>query len=50
VQPIRRRTLTAKILDQGYAEFDQMAIRATARYDVAPLLPEATVVLRGVNV
>ena len=40
---------SVKILDQTYADFDQMAIRVVARYDAAPLNPEAVVVLRGVT-
>jgi HK97 family phage major capsid protein len=38
------------LLSELYAEYDQLAIRVVARYDVAPLLPEAVVVLRGVQV
>jgi HK97 family phage major capsid protein len=38
------------MLSELYADFDQLAIRTVARYDVAPLLPEAVVVLRGVQV
>jgi HK97 family phage major capsid protein len=45
----RDQSPTAKILTERFAEFDQTAIRVTARYDVAPLLPEATVLLRDVN-
>lgn len=41
---------SVKILDQTYGDYDQMAIRVVARYDAAPLLPEAIVVLRGVKV
>ncbi len=37
------------VLTERYAEFDQIGLRVTARYDAAPLLPEAIVVLRGVN-
>lgn len=40
---------SVKILDQTYADFDQMAIRVVARYDAAPLNPEAVVVLRAVT-
>lgn len=40
---------SVKILDQTYANFDQMAIRVVARYDAAPLLPEAIVLLKGVT-
>lgn len=38
------------LLSELYADYDQLAIRVVARYDVAPLLPEAVVVLRGVAV
>lgn len=40
---------SVKILDQLYADFDQMGIRVVARYDAAPLNPEAVVILRGVT-
>ena len=42
----RRRV---KLLDQAYADFDQQAIRVVARYDAAPLNPQAVIVLRGVT-
>lgn len=41
---------SVKILDQTYGDYDQMAIRVVARYDAAPLNPEAVVVLRDVSV
>ena len=37
------------ILSERYADFDQVGIRVVARYDAAPLLPEAIVILRGVT-
>lgn len=40
---------SVKILDQTYGDYDQMAIRVVARYDAAPLNPEAIVVLRGIT-
>ncbi len=40
---------SVKLLDQLYADYDQQAIRVVARYDAAPLNPEAVVVLRGVT-
>lgn len=40
---------SVKLLDQTYAEFDQQAIRVVARYDAAPLNPQAVIVLRGVT-
>ena len=36
---------TVKLLDQRYAEFDEQAIRVTARYDLGLLRPEGVVVL-----
>lgn len=36
-----------KILDQRYAEFDQQAIRVTARFDLGLLHPEGVVILGG---
>ena len=38
---------TVKILDQRYAEFDEQAIRVTARYDLGLLRPEGVVVLKS---
>jgi len=40
---------SVKLLDQTYAAFDQQAIRVIARYDAAPLNPQAVIVLRGVT-
>lgn len=40
---------SVKILDQTYADYDQMAIRVTARYDAAPLNAEAIVRLDGIS-
>lgn len=37
------------ILDQTFGDYDQQAIRVVARYDVAPLNPEAVVVLQAVT-
>ncbi|MEE6288623.1 phage major capsid protein [Georgenia sp. MJ173] len=36
---------TVKVLDQRYAEFDEMALRVTARFDLGLLRPEGVVVL-----
>lgn len=36
---------TVKLLDQRYAEYDQQAIRVTARYDLGLLRPEGVIVL-----
>lgn len=40
---------SVKVLDQTFGQFDQQAIRVVARYDTKPMLPEAVVILRGVN-
>lgn len=38
---------TVKLLDQRYAEFDEQAIRVTARYDLGLLRPEGVIVLKA---
>ena len=38
---------TVKVLDQRYAEYDEQAIRVTARYDLGLLRPEGVVVLNA---
>lgn len=45
----RDLTPSVKILDQTFGDYDQQAIRVVARLDIAPLNPEAVVILRGVN-
>lgn len=45
----RDQSPSVKILSETFGQFDQLAIRVTARYDLAPLNPEAIVVLRGVT-
>ncbi|MCK3768561.1 phage major capsid protein [Microbacterium aerolatum] len=45
----RDQAPTVKILDQTFGDYDQQAIRVTARYDAAPLNPEAVVVLKGIT-
>ena len=40
---------SVKILDQTFGDYDQQAIRVTARYDSAPLNPEAVVTLTGIT-
>ena len=40
---------SVKILDQTFGDYDQQAIRVTARYDAAPLNPEAVVTLTGIT-
>lgn len=37
------------ILDQTFGDYDQTAVRVTARYDAKPMNPAAVVVLRGVT-
>lgn len=39
---------SVKVLDQTFGDYDQQAIRVTARYDVAPVHPEAIVTLTGI--
>lgn len=38
------------ILTERYADFDQQAVRVVARYDAAPLNPEAVVTLTGITI
>ena len=40
---------SVKVLTERYADFDQQAIRVVARYDAAPLNPEAIVTLTGIT-
>lgn len=40
---------SVKFLDQTFGDFDQQAIRVVARYDAAPLNPEAVVKLTGIT-
>lgn len=40
---------SVKVLDQTFAGTDEMALRVVARYDVAPLNPEAVVRLTGIT-
>jgi HK97 family phage major capsid protein len=37
------------VLSERYADFDQIGVRIVTRYDAAPLLPEAILVMRGVT-
>ena len=37
------------VLDQTFGDYDQQALRVVARYDAAPLNPEAVVLLNGVE-
>ena len=40
-------TTSIAILDQLYGDFDQVALRVTARWDIGLLNPEGVVVLTG---
>ena len=40
---------SVKVLDQTFGNYDQQAIRVTARYDAAPLNPKAVVTLTGIT-
>lgn len=46
----RDQAPSVKILDQTFGDFDQQAIRVTARYDAAPMNPEAVIILNGITV
>ncbi|QDO88347.1 phage major capsid protein [Ornithinimicrobium ciconiae] len=46
----RDQNPTVKLLDQTFGDYDQMALRVTARYDVAPLNDDAIVKLTGITV
>ncbi len=39
---------SVKVLTERYADYDQQAIRVVARYDAAPLNPQAVVALTGI--
>lgn len=41
---------SVKILDQTFGDYDQQAIRVVARYDAAPLNPQAVVKLTGITI
>jgi HK97 family phage major capsid protein len=41
---------SVKVLTERYAEYDQLALRVVARYDAAPLNPEAIVALTGITI
>lgn len=41
---------SVKVLDQTFAGTDEMALRVVARYDVAPMNPEAVVKLTGITI
>lgn len=41
---------SVKVLTERYADYDQQAIRVVARYDAAPLNPQAVVALTGITI
>lgn len=45
----RDQAPTVKVLDQTFGDYDQQAIRVTARYDASPLNPEAVVKFTGIT-
>lgn len=45
----RDQTPTVRLFDQTYAATDELAIRVTTRFDIAPLNPQGVIVLRGIN-
>lgn len=45
----RDQAPTVKILDQTFGDYDQQAIRVTARFDAAPLNAEAVVVVENIG-
>lgn len=46
----RDQAPSVKVLDQTFGDYDQMALRVTARYDAAPLNAEAVVKLTGITI
>ena len=46
----RDQAPTVKVLTETFGDFDQQAIRVTARFDAAPLNPEAVVTLTGISI
>ncbi|HWL96048.1 MAG TPA: phage major capsid protein [Nocardioidaceae bacterium] len=45
----RDQAPSVKVLDQTFGDYDQMALRVTARYDAAPLNAQAVVKLTGIE-
>lgn len=45
----RDQSPSVTILDQTFGDYDMTAIRVTARYDAAPMNPEAVVQLQGIT-
>jgi HK97 family phage major capsid protein len=41
---------SVKVLTETFADYDQQALRVVARYDAAPLNPEAIVTLTGITI
>jgi HK97 family phage major capsid protein len=46
----RDQSPSVKVLDQTFGDYDQQALRVTARYDAAPLNPTAVVKLTGITI
>ncbi len=46
----RDQAPSVKVLDQTFGDYDQQALRVVARYDAAPLNPQAVVALTGITV
>jgi len=46
----RDQAPSVKVLDQTFGDYDQQALRVTARYDAAPLNPTAVVKLTGITI
>jgi len=46
----RDQAPSVKVLDQTFGDYDQQALRVTARYDAAPLNAEAVVKLTGITI
>ena len=45
----REQSPSVTVLDQTFAEYDQVGLRVTARFDAKPLNPAAVVHLRGIT-
>jgi HK97 family phage major capsid protein len=46
----RDQAPSVKVLDQTFGDYDQQALRVTARYDAAPLNATAVVKLTGITI
>lgn len=45
----REQSPTVSVLDQTYADYDQVALRVTARFDAKPLNAAAITHLKGIT-